>query len=516
MSFLRGALRFSSLAVLSGLGAASALAGQPPGLLSPEEVGRPGSSEAQYGRALATVVLRERTSIAVTATGSGIVEVARRDPSKATWLRRFSRVGPSSIRPLLARGPNGQIAAAWISGGRAVLSTRDPASGRWREVEALSDGGVSVVRLAAGLDGDILVAWVRDDRLYARLRRAGSERFGPLQAITSDPAQLTLSETPLLVDEFGDGAIAWSEQPLSERTSARVVERVALRPSGDDASWTTPEALPAGRSDQMTPPVLGADAAGTITAAWIEDGVVKTADRTSSGEAWMLDPNSVFASPPSLTSVVLTIEPSGRAVMAAIERVGPTLSAVRVASRDGSADRWNEAGVSPARRSSGTESLAIATTALGDAVVAHGRSGPPCAMTVTVLATGDRRRGDPAQVNGMCEVVGVSTDATGDVLVTGVGSDGTLRTALRPEGGLVLDLESAPSGRVRLRASAPSRVAITIQAGSKVVARRTTVATTGWRTLTISGLRSPGRYQVLAKATSGSAASRVETLPLIK
>ena len=515
MTLLRGAVWCASLAAFSGFGVAQSLAGQTPGLLSPEHVGRAGEPPTRYGRAIALVMLRERTAIAVTATGSEIVEVARRDRTTATWTIRSHKVGMESVRPLVALGPNGHITAAWVVGGRVVISSRDPVRGRWSDAEALSEGGVTAVRLATSIDGDTLVAWVRDDRLYTRLRPAGVPRFGGTQAVTAEPARLSLSESALLIDTFGEGAIAWSEQPTSDRSNARQVLRVALRAAGNDSIWGAPELLPIGRAAAVAlPPVVGADAAGTITAAWIEEGLAKSADRTTSGAEWTLAQGSVFASPPDLTSVALTIEPSGRAVMAAIEQVSPTLSAVRIAARDGSADRWSEAGVSPAKRSTGKDSLAISTTALGDALVVHGRAGDDCRGTVTVLASGASRRGDAADMAGVCDSVSIVVDQTGDAIVAGVGSDKTLQAALRPVAGLVLDLESGAAGRIRIRASAPSSVLLTVRRAGRVVARRTAFATTDWRTVPIAGTGAPGRYQVSARATSGSAASAIETLPL--
>ncbi len=194
----------------------------------------------------------------------------------------------NAYNPVVAAAAGGGFIAAWqqgLRGHEAVMAAAQDATGSkrgtWTRPWRLSPPGqrAQYPVLIGSPRGAMTAAWVQGS---GALRRIAVRRFAPGPAHTPRVAPpVTLLQSPafrgaalapaLVSDAAGNVTLAWEQADVAAPAQARY----AILASRFDAAtrrWSAPVQLDDPKQASAGNPVLVADTAGTITAAWYQDG----------------------------------------------------------------------------------------------------------------------------------------------------------------------------------------------------------------------------------------------------
>uniref|UniRef100_E6PUI8 SbsA Ig-like domain-containing protein n=1 Tax=mine drainage metagenome TaxID=410659 RepID=E6PUI8_9ZZZZ len=200
--------------------------------------------------------------------------------------------GANAYNPVVAASADGGFIAAWQQGARgheAVMVAQLPddaahgatGSNPWTRPWRIGPAGVRAQNpaLIGNPQGGATVAWVQGSGALRRIavrQLAAGQRNAPLTAspvtLMQSPAFRGAALAPALVsDAAGNITLAWEQADVAAPAQARY----AILASRFDAAtrrWSTPVQLDDPKQASAGNPVLVADSAGNVTAAWYQDG----------------------------------------------------------------------------------------------------------------------------------------------------------------------------------------------------------------------------------------------------
>ncbi|SCC91659.1 conserved exported hypothetical protein [Thiomonas sp. X19] len=203
--------------------------------------------------------------------------------------------GGNAYNPVVVASADGGFIAAWQQGARgheavmvAAQLPDDAAHGAtgstpwsWTRPWRLSPAGARAQNpvLIGNPQGGAAVAWVQGSGALRRIavrQLAAGQRNAPLTAspvrLMQSPAFRGAALAPALVsDAAGNITLAWEQADVAAPAQARY----AILASRFDAAtrrWSTPAQLDDPKQASAGNPVLVADGAGNVTAAWYQDG----------------------------------------------------------------------------------------------------------------------------------------------------------------------------------------------------------------------------------------------------
>lgn len=193
--------------------------------------------------------------------------------------RRLSPARVPAQSPVLTTSPQGQITVAWVQGTGAArrMATRQW-SGKDLRISRIASlhspafrGAALAPAAVSDAAGNVTLAWEQADvakpaqARYAILasRFSASTRSWSLPVQIDDPKQASAGNPVLVADAAGNVTAAWYQDgPLGMQVQA-------ARYDPSTARWGTPELLSDTRATvQASFPALAVDAAGSVTAAW--------------------------------------------------------------------------------------------------------------------------------------------------------------------------------------------------------------------------------------------------------
>ncbi len=205
--------------------------------------------------------------------------------SRRTWTRpwRLSPPGMRAQNPVLIGSPRGGMTVAWVQGSGALrrIAVRrigaEPGSvaGRAEPVLLMHNPGFHGAALAPALvsdaAGNVTLAWEQADVatpaqaryaiLASRFDAAKRRWSAPVQL--DDPKQASAGNPVLVADAAGNVTAAWYQD------GPRGMQVQAARYDPSTARWSAPTLLSDTRTTvEASFPALAVDAAGSVTAAW--------------------------------------------------------------------------------------------------------------------------------------------------------------------------------------------------------------------------------------------------------
>lgn len=178
--------------------------------------------------------------------------------------------------PAVAVVPGGPLLAAWEQGlgaSSAVFSSALPdGESRWSRARQRSVGREPAVRPAWAVGGGkVMLGWLQGGAAVSRLMvTSGATSGKPAVALSPAEASGPATSFSLVADAAGNVTAVWAQS--LQRGASASAGMFAARRSGSAPQWSTPVRLD--KPDWRTPgnPVTVVDPAGTVTAAWYQDG----------------------------------------------------------------------------------------------------------------------------------------------------------------------------------------------------------------------------------------------------
>jgi hypothetical protein len=343
-----------------------------------------------------------------------------------TWLPALSVSSPATttvaVRPVLAMGPRGDIAAAWTEAAGVVVGVRQagaPSSSFSEETVSTPGDKARLPSLAVNASGAVVVAWIDEtvEQYEVAIRPPGGAFSAPVQAGPtggSDP-----QSTSVAIDDAGDVLLGESYD-----TGGHSVAAYAWQPTGGAFAVTS---ISEPTTDAYAP-VVAMDGAGDAVLAW-EDKlggatlVVRAITRPAAGAFGAAQ--TLSESSEDAFAVTAAIGAAGQAAVA-WEYGNGTHDRIEASTSSGPADRLSVPQTTSPALGNG-EYPAIGVGGNGEAVLAWEQNGPTSTDdAASALAGGSFGPAAEVSASGSIGDPQVATDGAGDAVIAwGVSSAGT-------------------------------------------------------------------------------------------